>query len=104
MLRCLLLSRVLTSTHKLRRAIKQSIELVIPLEIAKPIVELIDSNVMKFPDKASLSRFHFVLDSAYMVYNREAHGPVMEGRIPPARSLVLEHRRSMLGPEFPNKV
>ncbi len=88
LLRCLLLTRSLTSTHKLRSAIKQAINLVLPPDIAQPVAKLIDTNQIRFPDKASLSRFHFVLDTSYMLYCREFHGHTdtsIENSIAPVR-------------------
>ena len=74
LLRCLLLTRSLTSTQKLRSAIKQAVKLVLPPDIAEPIAKLMDSGEIQFPDKATLSRFHLVLDASYMLYCREAYG------------------------------
>lgn len=70
LLKCMMLSRVLRGGSKLSSAIKQSVALILPGEIADHVTRMIDQEVVKLPSRWTLSRFHLTLDAAFMIYQR----------------------------------
>jgi hypothetical protein len=75
----------------MRSAIEHAVVLVFPPQLVEHVVQALDSEVVKLPSASTLSRFHVVLDAAFMVLEREKDEEAnRQEAIPPARYVMVD--------------
>ena len=87
LLRCAMLARLIRNSKKLASAIKQSVALVLPTEIADYVRQVVDSKHIKLPDRSTLSRFLLTLDTAYMLDMRQHNAACSNQNGPPTSQI-----------------
>jgi len=91
LLRCTLLSREIRCAGKMKSTIKQAVALVLPPQVAEHVAAAMDHDVIRLPSRSTLSRFHLVLDAAFMIIEREKDEEAnRQEAIPPARYVMVD--------------